>query len=229
MQTILRRKTKTGDIEIARRAKRVSVKGIPVDLDRKEYGLIALLMKTPDQVVSYSDVAKALFKASELATSRTIEAIADKARDTLKAAGAGPGHLAMIWGQGLQLYSPPATVKARTFHVPSAHFECSGNGRTSPPPDMVEPTWEGEVVERIDDQRICDVIFDALNRDNRPNRHIAGALSTGDIITLRVDTDTPSSYQVASVGFMPLANPVLGLDEEVEALIDKLDDNELAF
>ena len=68
-----------------------------------------------------------------------------------------------------------------------------------------------------------------LNLPDRPNGHFASALSVGDIVTLRVDTDQPSSFQVAPTGFIALKHPVLGFDDAVQLMLTELDGEELPY
>ena len=80
----------------------------------------------------------------------------------------------------------------------------------------------------VDDSHILEVIFEILNRDNRPNRSKFRSLSVGDVVTLSHKGDAHTarritSYAVEPIGFKALSGVIQAEADEVLDLLLELE------
>lgn len=88
-------------LDVARRE--VTVAGRPVELSRKEFDLLALLMAQPGQVVTREWCIDRLWSDQELADTRTLDTHVKRLRRKIEPDPSAPRHLVTVRGVGFRL------------------------------------------------------------------------------------------------------------------------------
>lgn len=96
------RMLRIGPLEIDTRAHAVRVVGVPVELCRLEYELLAHLARNPTGVCSKQELLGEIWRQRVCAGTRTVDSHASRLRRKLDAAGA-PGLVVNVWGVGYRL------------------------------------------------------------------------------------------------------------------------------
>lgn len=111
VKTVLRRTTtpttnssrqalKLGDIAINPRARRVTVKGAPVELTAKEFDLLWFLAKNAGQVFSRPQLLDQVWDYQYLGDASTVTVHMRRLRSKLEADPMHPRHIKTVWGVG---------------------------------------------------------------------------------------------------------------------------------
>jgi len=93
---------RAGEIEIDRATRRVTVRGVRVDLPAKEYELLLKLAADPTRVFTKEELLREVWGFQALGRTRTLDSHASRLRRRLAAAGEGPFVL-NLWGVGYRL------------------------------------------------------------------------------------------------------------------------------
>ena len=91
-----------GEIEIDRGTRRVTVRGVRIDLPAKEYELLLKLAADPTRVFTKEELLREVWGFQALGKTRTLDSHASRLRRRLAAVGDGPFVL-NIWGVGYRL------------------------------------------------------------------------------------------------------------------------------
>lgn len=94
-----------GDLVIDHDARRVTLGGTPVHLTRTEYDLLALLARSPNRVVTRSQILRNLWGSSWIGSSPALDVHVSRLRGRLGESGARPRFIHSIRGTGL-LFAP---------------------------------------------------------------------------------------------------------------------------
>ena len=93
---------RAGEIEIDRATRRVTVRGVRVDLPAKEYELLLKLAADPTRVFTKEELLREVWGFQARGRTRTLDSHASRLRRRLAAAGEGPFVL-NLWGVGYRL------------------------------------------------------------------------------------------------------------------------------
>lgn len=108
IRAVLRRRTPRqelidlGGLVVDRATRRVLVKGRPVKLASKEYGLLLRMAQDPDRVFTREQLLRDVWGYRTLVPTRTVESHASRVRCKLADAGL-PGWFVNEWGVGYRL------------------------------------------------------------------------------------------------------------------------------
>jgi DNA-binding response OmpR family regulator len=91
-----------GEIEIDRGTRRVTVRGVRIDLPAKEYELLLKLASDPTRVFTKEELLRDVWGFQALGRTRTLDSHASRLRRRLAAEGDGPFVL-NVWGVGYRL------------------------------------------------------------------------------------------------------------------------------
>ena len=91
-----------GPVRLDQARRQVAVEGRPVELSRKEFDLLALLMAHPGQVVTRDWCIDRLWWDQELADSRTLDTHVKRLRRKLEPDPAHPRHIVTVRGVGFR-------------------------------------------------------------------------------------------------------------------------------
>ncbi|HYZ77503.1 MAG TPA: response regulator transcription factor [Gaiellaceae bacterium] len=91
-----------GEIEIDRATRRVTVRGVRVDLPAKEYELLLKLASDPTRVFTKEELLREVWGFQALGRTRTLDSHASRLRRRLAAVADGPFVL-NVWGVGYRL------------------------------------------------------------------------------------------------------------------------------
>jgi DNA-binding response OmpR family regulator len=91
-----------GEIEIDRATRRVTVRGVRVDLPAKEYELLLKLASDPTRVFTKEELLRDVWGFQALGKTRTLDSHASRLRRRLAAEADGPFVL-NVWGVGYRL------------------------------------------------------------------------------------------------------------------------------
>ena len=94
-----------GPVRVDRRTRRVTVRGLTIDVAGKEYELVAKLATDPLRVFTKQELLRDVWGyRSPSSRTRTLESHASRVRGKLGAAGGGP-YVLNVWGVGYRLLS----------------------------------------------------------------------------------------------------------------------------
>jgi DNA-binding response OmpR family regulator len=93
---------RAGEIEVDRATRRVTVRGVRVDLPAKEYELLLKLASDPIRVFTKEELLREVWGFQALGRTRTLDSHASRLRRRLAAEGEGPFVL-NVWGVGYRL------------------------------------------------------------------------------------------------------------------------------
>lgn len=91
-----------GPVRLDQARREVTVEGRPVELSRKEFDLLALLMAQPGQVVTREWCIDRLWWDQDLADSRTLDTHVKRLRRKLEPDPANPRHIVTVRGVGFR-------------------------------------------------------------------------------------------------------------------------------
>jgi len=91
-----------GRVRLDAARREVSVEGRPVDLSRKEFDLLALLVGQPGQVVTREQCIDRLWWDQELTDTRTLDTHVKRLRSKIERDPANPRHLVTVRGVGFR-------------------------------------------------------------------------------------------------------------------------------
>ena len=91
-----------GPVRLDASRREVAVHGVPVELSRKEFDLLALLMDHSGQVVTREDCFTQLWWDRELINSRTLDTHIKRLRRKIEPDPANPSHLLTVRGVGFR-------------------------------------------------------------------------------------------------------------------------------
>jgi two-component system response regulator RegX3 len=91
-----------GPVRLDAGRREVSVHSVPVELSRKEFDLLALLMDRSSQVVTREDCITQLWWDRELNNSRTLDTHVKRLRRKIEPDPASPSHLLTVRGVGFR-------------------------------------------------------------------------------------------------------------------------------
>jgi len=91
-----------GPVHLDTARREVSVEGRPVDLSRKEFDLLALLMGRPGQVFTRERCIDRLWRDQELIDTRTLDTHVRRLRSKIELDPANPRHLVTVRGVGFR-------------------------------------------------------------------------------------------------------------------------------
>jgi len=92
----------SGPVRLDTARREVSVEGRPVDLSRKEFDLLSLLLGRPGRVVTREQCIDGLWWDQELADTRTLDAHVRRLRSKIERDPANPRHLVTVRGVGFR-------------------------------------------------------------------------------------------------------------------------------
>jgi DNA-binding response OmpR family regulator len=93
---------RAGEIEVDRATRRVTVRGVRIDLPAKEYELLLKLASDPTRVFTKEELLREVWGFQALGKTRTLDSHASRLRRRLAAEGEGPFVL-NVWGVGYRL------------------------------------------------------------------------------------------------------------------------------
>lgn len=96
------------DIVIDRRARRVTLGGVPIELSAKELGLLTALAKDPRRVVSKQELLRDVWGYKSMGRTRTVDSHASRLRRKLATASGGRRYIVNVWGLGYRLVADDA-------------------------------------------------------------------------------------------------------------------------
>ncbi len=112
MRSVMRRDTSmdtayeevisVGPVRLHTARRQVTVSGQPVELSRKEFDLLALLMSRPGQVVTREWCIDRLWWNQDLANTRTLDTHVKRLRHKIEAIPSNPRHLVTVRGVGFR-------------------------------------------------------------------------------------------------------------------------------
>lgn len=106
--------TSFGDLVIDRDAHRVILRGTPIKLTRTEYELLALLTRSPNRVITRSQVMRSLWDSSWIGSSPALDVHVSRLRSKLGESGTNPRFIHSIRGTGLIFIPDPDRPEAST-------------------------------------------------------------------------------------------------------------------
>lgn len=104
--------TAFGDLVIDRDARRVLLRGVPIKLTRTEYELLALLTRSPNRVITRSQVMRSLWDSSWIGSSPALDVHVSRLRNKLGESGASPRFIHSVRGTGLVFIPDPDRPEA---------------------------------------------------------------------------------------------------------------------
>lgn len=93
---------KNGGLELNSKTKEVKVEGKPVHLTPKEFQILELLMKHPEQVFSAAEIYESIWKEEAIST-ETITVHIRKLREKIEENPKKPVYIQVVWGLGYKL------------------------------------------------------------------------------------------------------------------------------
>ncbi len=96
------------DIVIDRRARRVTLGGVPVVLSAKELGLLTALARDPHRVVSKQELLRDVWGYKSMGRTRTVDSHASRLRGKLASVSGGRRYIFNVWGLGYRLVADDA-------------------------------------------------------------------------------------------------------------------------
>lgn len=91
-----------GPVQLDTARRQVSMRGLPIEVSRKQFDLLALLMAHPGQVVTREQCIEALWWDQDLADTRTLDTHVKRLRQKLEPNPARPRHLVTVRGVGFR-------------------------------------------------------------------------------------------------------------------------------
>jgi DNA-binding response OmpR family regulator len=102
-----------GPLEIDTAARTATFQGIPVELRRQEFALLAHLVRAPTRVHDKQDLLREVWGYPATGSTRTVDSHASRLRHKLASAGA-EGWVCSAWGVGYRLVPDARTAALRT-------------------------------------------------------------------------------------------------------------------
>ncbi len=94
---------RVGVLAVDRRARRVTVRGVPINLSAKEMGLLTALARDPRRVVSKHELLRDVWGYVSPGRTRTVDSHASRLRRKLFDASGGERFIVNVWGLGYRL------------------------------------------------------------------------------------------------------------------------------
>ena len=101
---------RVGDLEVDPPARRVLLRGAPVELSQKEFALLRTLATEPTKVWTKEELLRSIWGFRSMGTTRTLDSHACRLRHKL--AVHGDRFVVNVWGVGYRLVDGPAAVAA---------------------------------------------------------------------------------------------------------------------
>ena len=92
-----------GGIELDDRKKQVTLDGDLVNLTKKEYEILKLLMARPSEVMSPTEIYRSIWKDAPYGSENTVAVHIRHIREKIEYNPAEPRHLMSVWGQGYKI------------------------------------------------------------------------------------------------------------------------------
>ena len=92
-----------GGIELDDKRKQVTLDGEPVNLTKKEYEILKLLMEHPSEVLSPLEIYRAIWNENPYGNENTVAVHIRHIREKIEYNPAEPRHLLLVWGQGYKM------------------------------------------------------------------------------------------------------------------------------
>ncbi len=99
---------RVGVLAVDRRARRVTVRGVPINLSAKEMGLLTALARDPRRVVSKHELLRDVWGYVSPGRTRTVDSHASRLRRKLFDASGGERFIINVWGLGYRLLGDDA-------------------------------------------------------------------------------------------------------------------------
>ncbi len=99
---------RVGVLAVDRRARRVTVRGVPINLSAKEMGLLTALARDPRRVVSKHELLRDVWGYVSPGRTRTVDSHASRLRRKLFDASGGERFIVNVWGLGYRLLGDDA-------------------------------------------------------------------------------------------------------------------------
>ncbi len=99
---------RVGVLTVDRRARRVTVRGVPINLSAKEMGLLTALARDPRRVVSKHELLRDVWGYVSPGRTRTVDSHASRLRRKLFDASGGERFIVNVWGLGYRLLGDDA-------------------------------------------------------------------------------------------------------------------------
>jgi DNA-binding response OmpR family regulator len=99
---------RVGDLEVHPAARRVLLRGAPVELSQKEFALLRTLASEPTKVWTKEELLRSIWGFRSMGTTRTLDSHACRLRHKL--AAHGDRFVVNVWGVGYRLVDGPATA-----------------------------------------------------------------------------------------------------------------------
>lgn len=108
---------KIGDLTVNLDSRTVDVKGKPVHLTGKEYGILELLALRKGTTLTKEMFLNHLYGGMDEPEVKIIDVFICKLRKKIEIAADGENYIETVWGRGYVLREPPATEKSKTAAV----------------------------------------------------------------------------------------------------------------
>jgi DNA-binding response OmpR family regulator len=99
---------RVGDLEVDPPARRVLLRGAPVELSQKEFALLRTLAAEPTKVWTKEELLRSIWGFRSMGTTRTLDSHACRLRHKL--AVHGDRYVVNVWGVGYRLVDGPAVA-----------------------------------------------------------------------------------------------------------------------
>jgi DNA-binding response OmpR family regulator len=99
-----RGRARVGDLEIDAPARRVTLRGRPVELSQKEFALLRALAAQPTRVWTKEELLRSVWGFKAMGSTRTLDSHACRLRQKL--GGEGDRFVVNVWGVGYRLLDP---------------------------------------------------------------------------------------------------------------------------
>lgn len=94
---------KIGSIELDDESKIVTVDGDTINLTKREYAILHLLMKNPGKLFSPSEIYRKVWKDEPFGAENTVAVHIRHLREKIEINPAEPRYLKVVWGQGYKM------------------------------------------------------------------------------------------------------------------------------
>jgi len=92
------------DLELDDRTKRVTIKGIELDLTAKEYKIVELLVKNQGKVFTRANIYETIWEDQYIGDENAVKTHISNLRNKMKKANQDEEYIETVWGLGYRLY-----------------------------------------------------------------------------------------------------------------------------